>query len=436
MILAMFIALAITLLMGIPVGFSIGISVATSLLVDGGTPVVIMVQKMIDGVNSFTLMALPLFVLSGAIMSYGSTPRILRMANMLLRKKQWGLGNAAVISCAAFGTISGSGVATTAAIGGVMGPEMVKKGYDKGYTASLLGAAGVLGIVIPPSITFVVYAQCANVSISDMFLAGFIPGIMAALFLCIFNKIMVKKHNWGQQASDNDLDYDNMTAAEKRKIVLDAIPPMFMPVIILGGVMSGIFTPTEAASVASVYALVLAGLVYKELSLKDLVNVFVDSAVSSATILFIISAATPFGWILTAQNVATSMGNWLMAFSGNIIVVYGIILLLLVLLGTFMETLAIVLLTTPIFLPILMQLGVDPVAYGITLTLALCVGSVTPPLAVTLFTACKILKIRVEETIPVVFWVCGILLFASIVTAVIPDISLFLPHVAKMVGAG
>lgn len=422
----MFGTLAVTLLMGIPVGFAVGMSSMAALLWDGSIPLVIMTQKMVDGINSFALMALPLFILSGAIMVYGSTPRIMNFANMMLRKKRWGLGNTAVVGCAAFGTISGSGVATTAAIGSIIAPEMVKRGYSPGFTAALIAGSGTLGIIIPPSITFVVYAQVANVSISNMFLAGFIPGILTALLLCFLNRMVVQKFNWCQ-SNEQQTFYEKLPAGEKWKIAGAATLPLFMPVIILGGVLSGLATPTEAAAVACVYALILAMFVYREMSLSTMVSVFVDSAVTSSTILLIISAANPMAWLLTMQNTTTSLANWVMGISNNAVLVYGIVIAILLILGTFMETLAITLLTVPIFLPILIKFGVDPIAYGITSSLALCIGSVTPPLAVGLFTACRILKIRVEDSVPEVFYVCGAMLIATIITAIFPILSTFLP---------
>jgi len=426
MILTLFIVLAVTLLMGIPVGFSIGISTMLAVAVGGSVPVVIVTQKMVDGINSFPLMALPLFVLSGVIMAYGSTPRIMALVNLLLRKKRWGLGSADIYGCAAFGTISGSGVATTAAIGSVIAPEMVKQGYPKGYVASLTGGAGTLGAIIPPSIGFVVYAQVANVSISDMFMAGIIPGIVTAILLATMNKFFVKKYDWIKGNTDY---YDKMTFATKRKIVLDAILPLLMPIFILGGVLSGIVTPTEAATVATVYALILAAFVYKELSLKKLFKVFVDSVISSAAVLIIISAAAPFAWVMTSQGITSAIASWVLSLSHSIVIVYGAILVINLILGTFMETLALILITTPMFLPILVSFGVDPVAFGITQALALGVGAVTPPLAVTLFTACKIVKIRVDETFPWVIYVCIVMFVGVLLSAIFPIMSTFLPSI-------
>lgn len=243
----------------------------------------------------------------------------------------------------------------------------------------------------------------------------------------MLNKYMVKKHDWGKVKAEGEVDYDALTSKEKTKIILDAIPPMMMPVIILGGVMTGFFTPTEAAAVACIYAFILSMFVYKEMTLKGFYECLVNATVSSATILLIMSAATPFGWILQSQNVSTLMGNWLTGLSSSIIVVYGVIIIILLVLGTFMETLAIVLLTTPVFLPIVTAMGVDPIAYGITMSLALIVGSITPPLAVTLFTAAKIVDIRVEDTIPQVFYVIGVVVVAVILSAVFPQMSTLLP---------
>ena len=427
MIAVLFISLAISLLIGIPVAFSIGISTTFAILFDGTLPSVIIVQKLVDGLNSFTLLALPLFILSGAIMAYGSTPRIMALINMMLRKKRWGLGTAGVYGCAAFGTISGSGVATTAAIGSIVAPEMEKKGYPNGFTAPLIAAAGTLGGVIPPSIGFVVYAQVANVSISDMFMAGIIPGLLTAFLLNYLNKFMVKKHNW--VSTDDNSYYENMTIDQKRKIVFDAILPLLMPIFILGGVLSGIVTPTEAASVATVYAFILATFVYKELSFKQLINVLKRSAISSSTVLIIMGFAAPFAWLMTNKNITVAIANWVLNLSDNIVIIYGVIIIVYLILGTFMESLALILLTTPMFLPILTSLGVDPVAFGVTSGLALGVGAVTPPLAVCLFTACRILKIRVEDTFPWVIYVCLTMLVACVLTAIFPQLSTFLPSI-------
>lgn len=422
MIWVLFVMLAVLLILGVPVAFAmIGCTMAF-ILIDGNIAISLVSHYMVDGLNSFTLMALPLFVLSGALMEYGSTPRIMNMARLLVGKKQWGLGTIGVAASCAFGAVSGSGVACVSAIGSIILPEMKKEGYKPGYAAALIGGAGTLGAIIPPSIIFVVYAQIANVSITDMFLGGMIPGILTGYFLVTLNKRIVLRNNW---CTEREIIY--ASGIKKRKIALESILPMLMPIIILGGVISGIVTPTEAASVATVYAFFLATFIYKELSIREFFKVFTNAAISSSVILLIMSAAQAFAYVITFNNVPQMIGEFFLGID-NYVLIYGLILLILLILGTFMETISIILLTTPIFLPIILRIGVDPVAFGIVMCLALCIGSVTPPLAVCLFTACKIVDVRVEDTFPEVFYVCGAMLIATIVVAAFPILATFLPN--------
>ncbi len=424
MIAVMFITLAVALLIGIPVGFSIGISTMVALLFEGTTPPVIVAQKMIDGTLSFSLLALPMFVLSGAIMAYGSTPRLMKLANLLVGKIPGGLGMTGVVGCAFFGAVSGSGVATTAAIGGIVGPEMARKGYGKGFTASLIAASGTLGCVIPPSISFVIYAQCASVSIGEMFLGGFIPGLLGCLMLCILCYSMAKRRKWGREGEGQ-----RPTNREILFIVFDALLPLFMPVIILGGVLSGIITATESAVIATVYAFLLATFVYKEFTLKDFFECFTDSACTASMILFIIAGSYPFGWIMATRNVPAMFSEWILSVSDNPTVIFMLIVLLILILGTFMEGFTIIILTTPILLPIVTKvIGVDPIAYGVILTLATDVGAVTPPLAVCLFTACGIMRIRVAEVFPDIYWVLGTMVAETYLVMFFPVIVTFLPR--------
>lgn len=424
MIIIMFVIFVLCLALGVPVGFSIGISSTFYLAIVGGFPISIVVQKMVDGINSFSYLALPLFVLSGAIMVYGSTPRLMRFANMLLGRLPGGLGAAGSLACGFFGAISGSGVATTASVGAIVAPEMVRQGYDKGFTASLIAAAGTLGVVIPPSVCMVVYAQNASCSIGDMFMAGFIPGFIAIFALGALSMYMAIRRKWkGDSVAVTSV-------SEALHICLDALLPMLMPVIILGGVLSGIFTPTESATVATVYAFILAKFVYREITWTQVYTTLVDSVRSSASILFIIAAATPFGWVLTMENVTSTVSNAVLSLIHSDILIYLMIVVILCILGTFMESFTIIILTTPIFLPIIRSIGVDPIAYGIVLMFCICIGAITPPLAVCLFTSCRILRLRIEETIPDVFIVIGVMLVVTLLIVFCPQIALFLPNVA------
>lgn len=420
----LFITLALCLVMGVPVSFSIGISCMVFLLSNGYPPLGILVQRMVGGAQSFTMMSLPMFVFAGALMAYGSTPRLMRLANMLLGRMPGGLGAAAMATCGFFGAVSGSGVASTAAIGSIMGPEMIKQGYSRGITAGLLAAGGTMASIIPPSIVMVVYSASASVSIGDMFLAGFIPGVITILALITLNCVIAKKRGTQNLAH-------NYTSKEKVAIWLDALLPLVTPVIILGGVLSGILTATEASVIAALYAFLLAVFVYKEINLKKFVKVACESVVSSSIILFIIAAATPFGWIMATQNIPQMFTTALLTLTSNPYVILGIFFVLLLILGCFMETICIIILMTPILLPIAKQMGLEPVHFGIAMLMNLAVGGCTPPLSVCLFTSCRILKMRIEESFPDMWYVLIVVTLCALLALVWPDLSMFLVNLSK-----
>lgn len=416
-----FLILGVLLIMGLPVSFAIGMSSVIFILIQGGSvsPNIVS-QQMYSGLNSFPLLALPFFLLAGHLMMYGTTPRLMRFANALLGFIKGGLAGVSVLASAFFGAISGSGVATVAAVGSIVTPEMIKKGYGRGFTASLIAGSGVLGMVIPPSMAMVVFGVSAGVSIGSLFLAGIIPGIFVSVCLIIFGIVVSRKRNYGGDLKAFDL-------VELIKSLKAAILPMLLPIIILGGVMSGIFTATESAVVATVYAFILAVFVYKELSFKHLLVVFKESAVSSAIILFIIAAATPFGWVLTTEQIPNKLTNFLTDFTTNSLLILLVISLILLVLGTFMETIATIIIMTPILFPIAVQAGIDPVHFGVLMMVSLAIGGVTPPLAVGLFTSAKIANISIEETFPDVLYVLGIMILSYVVIALIPSLSLWIP---------
>lgn len=356
----MFVALAVCLLIGVPVAFSIGISCMTLLYVNGGPSMDILLQRMVSGAKSFNMLAMPMFIFAGALMVYGSTPRLIKLANMLLRKFPGGLGATAMAACGFFGAVSGSGVASAAAIGKIIGPSMLEEGYPKGLTAGLIAAGGTMACIIPPSIVMVVYAQSASVSVGDMFLGGVVPGLLTIIALIALNSFFAVR----RQKKENK-DPHEYTVNERMKIILDALLPLLMPVAILGGVFSGLCTATEAAVVAVVYALFLAVFVYRELTLKDF----------------------------------------------------------------FMETVCIIILTTPILLPIAVSVGLTPLHFGIALLMTLMVGSLTPPLSVNLFTSCRVLGMKVDEAFPDTLYVIGTVALMAILTFTIPGLAEFLPAV-------
>ena len=394
MIAVLFIILVLCLFIGVPVGFSIGISAMSFLAVSQFTPVTIMAQRLVDGLNSFPLLALPFFILAGEIMSYGCTPRLMRLANLFLGKKPGGLCAAGITASAFFGAISGSGVACTAAIGGIVGPEMAKSGYKKGYTASVIAASGTLGIVIPPSLPMVIYGTSSGTSIRNIFMAGIVPGLLAIGCLLVMNRIISGRRGYGGQA-------ENYTKEEKRHIIIDAIPSLMMPLLVLGGVLLGIMTPTESAVIAVVYAFILAFFVYRELKLKDLLNLFTSAAVTTSVIMLIIGCAAPFGWLLAINNVPNIITEAILGLS---------------------------VLLTPMLLPVVTKLGFSPVHFGVILILNLAIGGTTPPLAVCLFTACRILGIQIDETFPDILYIVGTLILCLILIIVFPAITVGLPN--------
>lgn len=420
MVWVLFGSLAVALLMGIPVAISIGLSSLTYLLLKGFPPIAVISQRMVMGIDSFPLLALPLFMLAGNLMERGSTPRLMKLANALIGHITGGLAAVSVAASCFFGAVSGSGVATVAAVGSIVEPEMVRKGYGKGFAASLVAGAGGLGIVIPPSLTMVVYGVASGASIAAMFLGGFIPGLIAGLALIIYSIIVSKKR--GYRGTER-----RATSKEIVEALRGAVAPLMMPVIVLGGVLSGVFTPTEAAVVSAVYALILAALVYKEIDWKDFIDILTKSALQSATIVLIVATAATFSWIMAYEHIPDAMTSALLSVTTNRIVILLLINLLMLVLGTFMETIAVVLIMTPIIVPVLQHFGIDLVHFGVALMLNLAIGGATPPLAVSLFTSTKILGISIEDTFPDILWVCAVMVAALVIILMAPDTVLLLP---------
>lgn len=420
-----FIILATCLILGIPVAFSIGISVFSFLIFQGYPSPIVMVQRMVDGARSYTMMALPMFIFAGALMAYGSTPRLMRLANMLVSKVPGDLGAATLVTCGFFGAVSGSGVASTAAIGGIVGKEMLKQGYGLGITAGILAGGGVMATLIPPSLVMVIYAASTGVSVGDMFIAGIGPGVFIILLLILMNCIIAKRRNIG---SGEHIIY---TPGDRIKIIADAILPLFLPVLIIGGVISGVLTPTESSVIATVYALFLALFVYKELNFSKFLKATSESVITSAIILFIISAATPFGWLMATQNIPQIFTNSILNITTNPYMIMAIFFCLLWVLGCFMETICIIILITPILYPIVTSMGVDPIHFGVGMMANLAVGGITPPLSVGLFTACRILNCKIEKTFPDVLYIVAVITVGAIITFMVPEFSLYLVDLLK-----
>ena len=286
----MFLIFAICMILAIPVGFSIAISATAFLFFDAGIPIFSIVQKMVDGINSFSYLALPLFVLSGAIMVYGATPRLMRFANMLLGRLPGGIGAAGCLGCGFFGAISGSGVATASAIGGITIPAMQREGYPSEFSTAIASISSILGPIIPPSITLIVYASITNVSVSQLFMGSVIPGILLAGSLIVYALVYGKRNNLPA--------HEKQTPKQIGHAFKEGIWALLMPIIILGGIFGGIFTPTEAAAVAVVYALIISLTVYRDMKLSELPQVFVEASVSTATIMMMVGLSKASSYVV------------------------------------------------------------------------------------------------------------------------------------------
>lgn len=416
-LLIVFVAL---ILLGAPIFLAVSISAAAFVLSTGTNTLAVIAQKMTDGAISTTLLALPLFIYSGNIMSCGCTKRLMNFADMLLGKIPGGLGTAACGGAAFFGAVSGSAIATTAAVGSMMGGEMVEKGYKPGYTASLLAGAGSMGAIIPPSICFVVYAGITGASVTKMLTAGILPGLSVVMGILIFNCFVSAKRGYGH----NDRHY---TRQEIKSITLDALPTLAMPIFVLGSIMTGIATPTEAASISVIYAFILSAIIYREMKWQDFVEITKQSIMGSAYILIIISASAPFGWVLSKNNVPMLVANAILGLSSSKFVISALVVTLLMLLGMFMETNCLLILLTPIIWPVMQSIGYDVIHFGIILCVAFAIGGCTPPMAACLFTSTRILGIKVEDTFPDIFIICGIMVFVLILIVAVPELSLLLP---------
>ena len=415
------IVLAGAILLGIPIAFAIAISGTAYLLFESTVPLIVVAQRMVVGVDSFTLLAIPLFLLAGSLMAEGDiTPRIMRFASSLVGHISGGLAMVMVVSCMLFGAISGSGVADVAAIGSIMLPAMKNQKYRVPFSASLLGCAGSLGTIIPPSIVMVVLGVSMGTSIGKLFLGGIIPGLMAGGALMLMSFFFAKKDNYPK--------LPRATGKEILESFSKAILPLLTPAIIIGGILEGIFTATEAGAVAALYALFLAVFVYRKVTWKRFFEICYDVARTSAVVLFIIAAANLFGWVLTAEDIPQKVASAILSFSGNYWVILLMFNLLLLFLGMFMETIAIIIILIPIFFPIMQQLGVDPVHLGVMICVNLAIGANTPPLGIDLITACKIADIPYEDSFRYIFPFLAAMVITLLLLIVFPQIVTFLPN--------
>jgi len=379
----------------------------------------ISVKEMFNSLNKFPLAAIPFFILAGNIMETGGiSRRLVEFAKSVVGGVQGGLPMTCVLTCMIFAAVSGSSVATTFAIGAILIPALIKHGYPVGYAAALQATSAELGVVIPPSIPLILFGVAAEVSIGELFIAGFGPGVLIGCTLMLFVYLHAKYKGWGKSDGDGRMGIVKAT--------WQAGFALFMPVIILGGIYGGIFTPTEAAAVAVFYALLVGGVIYREISLADLARILKKSVLSSAVIMFIIANAGLFAFLITRAGVPVAIGNWLTEVLQSPAMFLLGINVALFFIGMFIETSAAILVLAPILVPVAIHFGIDPVHFGLVMVVNLALGMITPPFGVNLFAACTVAKISLDRIVGHLVPFVLVILACLMVITYVPWISLAL----------
>lgn len=430
----LFVILFIMLMVGVPVGFAIGGATMASMIFCSDLNMVISAQYCYSGISSFTVMAIPFFMLAGLIMSTGGIARrIVDFASAIIDFVTGALGCVTVLASMFFGALTGSGMATTSAIGGMMIPEMKRKGYNPSYAATLVCFGGIVGPIIPPSLSFVLYGATTGTPIPSLFIAGILPGILLGLVYIVMNIILCKKNNI-------DLKNNHATEREYKKVPInellrkrakliwvatkEGIWALLSPVIILGGIYSGVFTPTEAACISVVYSTIISLFVYRDMKLKDLYRVLLDAAVLNGITSFLLGYSTVFSTFMTFEKVPQMITTFLTSVSDNMYVVLILINLILLAVGLFLDTVPAIIIMAPMLLPAIRSLGVDPVHFGVIMAVNLAIGLCTPPYGCNLFVGAAVAKIKLESmfTYIVPFFVTSIV--ALLIITYVPWLSL------------
>lgn len=417
----LFIVLIIGLAIGIPIAVALGLGTFVASMV-AELPMGLVSQRMFVANASVSMMAVPFFMMAGSIMTAGGiSKRLVRFSNALIGWISGGLGLVATLTACFFAAISGSSSATAAAVGGALMPEMDREGYDSEFSACVVAAASTTGIVIPPSVSMVLYAVAASVSVGTMFLAGFIPGILMGLAVAVVLHHQAKKKNYPTSKRSS--------AKEIGAAFLDSIWGLLTPVIIIGGIYSGVFTATEAAAASCVYAIFVSCVIYRELKLKDLPKIIFDSVLATAVVMFVMNAAGLFSWMITAYRVPEMVTNFFTSITNNKYVMLLLVNVLLLIVGTFLNASSAVIILAPILVPLLTSMGVNPVLLGIVMIVNLAVGCITPPVGVSLFVVQSISNLPFEKICRGIVPYMIALIIVLLLVTYIPVISLGLPMI-------
>ncbi len=418
--LTLFVVFFVFLLMGIPLAICLGLSVIATFWYHDTLPLMAIAQRMYNGLDQFPLMAIPFFVLASGIMTYGGVSRrLITVCNAFVGHLPGGLAVASIVSCMFFAAISGSSPSTVVAIGSIMIPAMIASGYGKKYSVGLLGSAGSLGILIPPSIPMIVYGVATERSVGKLFMAGVGPGLFMGTMFIVTAVAVAKYKGFG---GAEPVPWKERIAALK-----DASWGIFMPILVLGGIYGGIFTPTEAAAVSVAYSLFVGVFIYKDLKIKDIPRVFAKSAVTMAMVLFIITTAMLFAFILTSEGIPGAIADFIISHAVTPWVFLLFVNILLYFVGDFMEPSSAILILAPLFLPIVMKLGIDPIHFGIIMTVNMEIGMITPPVGLNLFVASGISGLSLWDVFRGAAPFMIIMLLGLAVITYVPAISIWFP---------
>ena len=411
MITILFLCFFVLLLLGIPIVIALGLASLASIYFGSHIPFLILPQKIFNGMNNFSFMAIPLFLLAGNIMAEAKiSDKLVGLAAVIVGRYPGGLAHMATGASAFFGAISGSAPATTAAIGSVLIPPMVKRGYSPSYSAAVIAASGALGLIIPPSLTMVIFGVMAGASIGKLFLCGVVPGLLIGFAVILLNYVIARRRGFVRENA--------ISAREAWTVVKDSLIALLMPLIILGGIYSGAFTATESAAVACLYGLVVGFAVYRTLTLRSLFSILITTAENAALVMFLMGTANLFGFIITAEQVPQNFASFVLGITDNQYVVMLLVLAMLLVVGTFLDNVAALVLLVPTMMGIVTALNIDPIYFGVFTIIALSVGQFTPPVGLNLFIAANIAKQPVEpvavQALPYIFvYVLMLLLFVA-----------------------
>ena len=416
-----FVLLVVLMLTGMPISIALGLTVLSFLFAMTDVPVQAVALKLFTGIEKFEIMAIPFFILAGNFLTHGGVARrMIEFATSMVGHWHGGLALSGVLACALFAAVSGSSPATVVAIGSILLPAMLRQGYPKSFGAGVVTTSGALGILIPPSIVMVMYSVSTNTSVGKLFMAGVIPGLLLASLLGLTTWVLARKNNYPR--------LPRASFAARWRAFKRSVWGLLLIVVVIGGIYSGMFTPTEAAAVSAVYAFVIAVFVYKDLSIRQVPKVLLDSAAMSAMLLYIITNAVLFSFLMTSEGIPQAMASGIMDMGLGMVGFLLVVNLLLLLAGNVMEPSSIVLIMAPILFPVAIALGVDPVHFGIIMVVNMEIGMCSPPVGLNLYVASGIAKMGITDlTIAVLPWLLTMVGFLLLVTYV-PQISLWLPR--------